>query len=172
MAHTTIGKRKRIRWLHFQKGHTIRDCASMVGVSYFQAYNAVKGRVKTGYSSRADKGTKRGPINKGHKAEMAEAIRTKSISQSASVSEFFNLQYMKTLEEINNRKMGVAERAKLLKDLTYAYRNMKQLELEEYIKRPDAILIARIMRRFDQLLTDDDVIRIYREEFEKLQAEK
>lgn len=165
---TTIGMRRRILQLHRQ-GRSNKVIADTLSISYFQVYNVVGRRVKTNYSPRADKGTKRETYVR---TKSVGEVTMKKLTQCDNIYDFLQAQLMQALGDLQKRKLNAADRVKVLKDVSYIQRNIKTLELEEYIQRPDALLIARIMRRFDHSLSDDDIIKVYREEYEKLKADQ
>jgi hypothetical protein len=170
--HTTIGKRRRILKLwraseeaqaRGERGASIKEIAGQVGVSYYQAYNVVRGRVKVKYSPRSDYGRRR---------RQEEGRRSFDVESMDHLDDFLMHQLTMALEDLNVKSnIEPAERVKILKDIAGLEKARKDRELERYLKRPDAILIARIMRRFNSTLTDDDVIRIFKEESTRLAAE-
>lgn len=167
---TTITQRKRILRL-FNQGRSLRAIAGDEGITYDQAYSIVSGRVKTTFAPRTDKGTTRKHYSRKDSTSM-DAARRKAIGEGESVYEFFRHQLIVAMEKLEKKKnLDPGVHVKILKDISYIKRNIQMLELEKHINRPDAVLIARLMRRFQPALTDDDIIKIYREEYERMIAE-
>ena len=145
----------------FGEGKKIPEIMTACNASYYQVYNAVSGRVKTKYSPRRDKG-----IPKGEKA--TNAI---DMNQFDSVDGFMKHKLMEALKDLNERRYDAAELVKIIKDVAMIERQINDRELQRYLRRPDAVLIARIMRRLSPALTDDEIIVIFKEEHEKLITE-
>jgi hypothetical protein len=159
---TNIGLRQRIIKL-YNSGKKIPEIMQELNLTYFQVYNTISGRVKLTRAPRSDKGKKRGLNN----LEEME-VNNKNLSDFQNIDEFLQYQLMQCLTDLANSQMTASERVKLLKDISAMQRNIEARKLETYMKRPDAVLIIRIMRRFKPELTDDEIIRIYNEEYEKM----
>jgi hypothetical protein len=138
----------------------------ILNLSYFKVYNVVQGRVKTKYSYRKDKGMSR---KVGEDEKLAEVVDLDSFED---VSDFLEHQIVLVARSMNKTKLSAEERLNMIKDLTGQQKNLQAMRLDKHLKNIDAVLIARICRRFDKDLSDDDIIRIVREEQEKLVAEK
>lgn len=172
---TNIGLRQKILKLYnelaaknpnWKKGMFISEIMKETGCSYFQVYNIIGGRVKLNRKPRADKGKKR---NKS--TEQSENQEEKELEDFDSIDESLQYHLMQCLKDLHATKLLVTEKVKLIKDISALQKNIEARKLEAYMKRPDAVLIIRIMHRFDSSLTDDDVIKIYNEEYEKLQRD-
>jgi len=136
----------------------------LTGCTYFQCYNAVNGRSKIDYSPRADKGTKRDSGSEPTKVPG-------KLEDFNSVEHFLKNQLMHCLQELQQKKIAVGERVRLLKDITQMQNKLQAQELESFIKRPEAVLIIRIMRRLKPKLTDEEMKRIYLEELENIKRD-
>lgn len=78
------------------------------------------------------------------------------------------LQFRFAISQLEaDKDMNVADRVVLLDKLASIRKLIQQIELEGHIKRTDAGVIANIIRRFQPESTNDDVVKIYREELEK-----
>lgn len=71
----------------------------------------------------------------------------------------------------NDNKLALASRVDLLYKAMRIRLHIQQVELESHLKRADALLIANIIRRFRPQATDDEIIKIYNEEIEKIKIE-
>ena len=144
----------------------IKVVADMCGVSYWQAYNTINARVKLDKSSRSDKGLSRknpeaanlGPSNA--KPEEFESLEV-----------FLEHQLTVTARDLSRRKYTPELRVRLLKEITAMKKNLDKQKIEGWISKPEAILIIKIMRRLAPKLTDDEIKKIYSEEYEKIQRD-
>ena len=157
---TTITTRKKILKAFQDEGKEIRQIMAELNLSYFQVYNVIRGRVKTTYASRSDKGGKR-----------SFKFPTKTLEEFNSPEEFLQFQLFETMRQLQNTSLAAWQRVKVIKDATRIQRDIRSHQLENMLKRPDAVIIARIMRRFEPKLTDDQIIQIYKEELDKIQRE-
>lgn len=71
----------------------------------------------------------------------------------------------------NNKSLVLSSRIDLLYKAMRIRVHLQQVEIESHLKRADALLIARIVRRFKPDATDEDVIKIYTEELMKLKEQ-
>ncbi|KAB2967523.1 hypothetical protein [Zoogloea sp.] len=164
MPRTSIPTRKKILKL-FKDDWSIQEIMDEMSLSYFKVYNVIQGRVKTRYSYRKDKGISR-KVREDEK--LAEQVDLESFSD---VHDFMEHQIVLVARTMNKTKLGAEERLKMIKDLASMQKSLQALKLEKHLQNVDAVLVARIMRRFDQKLTDDDIIRIVKEEQIKLAKE-
>lgn len=164
MPKTSIPERKKILRL-FKEGFNIKEIMDEMNLSYFKVYNVVQGRVKTGYSHRKDKGISR-KVSEDEK--LAEQVDLESFD---GVHDFMEHQIVVVARTMNKTKMSAEERLRMIKDLSAMQKNLQALKLQTHLQSIDAVLVARIMRRFDAKLTDDDIIRIVKEEEVKLAKE-
>ena len=67
----------------------------------------------------------------------------------------------------NDQNMSIANRVDLLYKIMRIRMFLQSVELESHIKRADADIIARIIRRFLPEATNDDIVKIYQEEYVK-----
>jgi len=164
MAKTSIPERKKILRL-FKDGFSIQEIMDEMNLSYFKVYNVVQGRVKTRYSHRSDKGISR-KVRDDEK--LAEQVDLEGFND---VHDFMEHQIVLIARTMNKTKLGAEERLKMVKDLSSMQKNLQSLKLEKHLQNIDAVLLARIVRRFDPKLTDDDIIRIVKEEQTKIAKE-
>ncbi|MEW5799973.1 MAG: hypothetical protein AB1728_13310 [Bacteroidota bacterium] len=135
-------------------------------ITYFKYYNVIKRRVKTKYSYRADKGKSR------KFSDDAKKKYEVDLYQFDDVEEFLEYQTGVIADEVNSATLSIEDRLKYTKDIVTIRTRLQNLKLEKHIGRADAMLISRIMRRLDPNLSNDDIIRIVKEEQAKLQAEE
>ncbi len=164
MPKTSIPERKKILRLH-KEGLNIQEIMDEMSLSYFKVYNVVQGRVKTGYAYRKDKGMSR-KVQGDEK--LSEQVDLESFSD---VHDFMEHQIVLVARTMNKTKLGADERLKMIRELSALQKNLQALKLEKHLQSIDAVLVARIMRRFDPKLTDDDIIKIVKEEETKLAKE-
>lgn len=162
---TSIPQRKKILKLFREEKMSIQDIMEEMNLSYFKVYNVVQGRVKTNYSPRADKGVSRS-IDEDER--MSEKVDLENFDD---VYGFLEHQIVLVARSMNKTKLGADERLKMIKDLTAQQKNLQALKLESHLGNTDAVLIARLLRRQKPDLTDDDIIRMVREEQTKLSTE-
>jgi len=165
MPRTSIPERKKILRLS-KEGFSIQEIMDEMNLSYFKVYNVVQGRVKTRYTYRKDKGISR-KVREDEK--LAEQV---DLQNFADVHDFMEHQIVLVARTMNKTKLGAEERLKMIKDLSAMQKNLQSLRLEKHLQNIDAVLLTRIMRRFDPKLSDDDIIRIVREEQTKLAKEQ
>lgn len=72
----------------------------------------------------------------------------------------------------NNQKLVLSARIDMLYKAMRIRVHIQQVELESHLKRADADVIASIIKRFLPDATDDQVIKIYTEEYHKWQLKK
>jgi len=155
---TNIGLRKKILKLSAE-GLGYTEIAQQTGTSYYQVWNIVNGRVKTNYSERKDKGYNR---------SSEEDTPITSAAEFETVEGYLRHVIYETINDINNNeKLSIDKKIRMLKDLTILQTKLKELEMESWIKTPQAQLVIRIMRRLKPELSDDEILTIYNEEREK-----
>lgn len=164
MPKTSIPERKKILKL-FKSGMDVKEIMDEMNLSYFKVYNVVQGRVKTKYGYRKDKGISR-KVTEDEK--LAEQVDLEDFND---VHDFLEHQIVLVARSMNKTRLSAEERLKMVKDLTAQQKNIQAMKLEKHLQNVDAALIARIMRRFNSTLTDDDVIRIFTEEKNKMTME-
>ncbi len=135
-------------------------------ITYFKYYNVVKRRVKTKYSYRPDKGKSRKYNDDAKKKYEVDLYKFDD------VEEFLEYQTGVLADEVNHSTLNIDDRLKHVKEIVTIRTRLQKLKLEKHIGRADAMLISRLMRRFDANLSNDDIIRIVKEEEAKLQAEE
>jgi len=144
------------------------DLANVYQVPVATVYNILSGRVKMDKGPRKDKGTVKGP----------QPTRCRGIPDvqnlldgGAESRELLEMQTISVLTELGSKRMNLIDRTKVLSDISRIQRQLKEQEIESHIKRADAQVIARIVRRFLPTATDADVIKIFREELDKWKNE-
>lgn len=165
---TNIGTREKIIKLYNTipgSNHgKIPKIMNMTGLTYWQVRNAIAGRVKLERSPRSDKGTTRNNSTKLEGARVSE----KKVTDFSSVEEFLEYQLLELSNELSDYEFTPSGRAKLIKEIAGISAKLKQQKIEGFIRRPEAVLIVRIMKRLEPDLTDDEIQKIYKEEYEKV----
>lgn len=133
---------------------TYGEVAAEFGVTYDQARTAHKqhtsGALRTSKSR-----SKRGKVE--------EIITT------TTADELIERQHLAALAELElDKKLGVSDRIEMLDTLCRIAKSSRTMRLEAHLKRLDAGVIARIVRRYEPDATDERVIEVYREETELL----
>jgi len=154
----TSSKRRKIYKQFYTKNCTIAQIAEEEGISYWQVYRVVNGEVKMNGSPRADKGRRRGKAN--------DIVPKWSLDDFIDLDDFQLFLLMDTLEELATETLSAQEKIRLVKDIEVIQTKIQQRQLQSAIKRPEAELIARIIRRFVPDATNADIIAIYQEELE------
>ncbi|MFZ4620966.1 MAG: helix-turn-helix domain-containing protein [Bacteroidota bacterium] len=157
MPKTSMPQRKKILKL-FKEGMDVKEIMDEMNLSYFKVYNVVQGRVKTKYGYRKDKGISR------KVAEDEKLSEQVDLENFNDVHDFMEHQIVLVARSMNKTRLSAEERLKMIKDLSSMQKNLQAMKLEKHLQNVDAALIARIMRRFNSTLTDDDIIRIFTEE--------
>jgi len=93
-------------------------------------------------------------------------IKSRIIAGSITDTEILKTQLNLCLAELeNNQEMNINSRMDLVAKAMRVKSQLQAIEIESHIKRFDAALIKAIIKRFNPAVTDDDVIRIYNEEY-------
>ncbi|MCE7856910.1 MAG: hypothetical protein DYG97_10250 [Ignavibacteria bacterium CHB3] len=165
---TNIGLRQKIIKVfnHLpEKEKTIKKVMDLTGCTYFQVYNALNGRVKLDRSPRADKGSSR--KNPADESPISNA----KPEQFETLEEFLEYQLTVSARDLAKRKYLPDVRIKLLKEITMMKQKLEAQKLEGWLRKPEAILIIRIMKRLNPKLEDSEIKKIYAEEYEKIQRD-
>lgn len=158
----TATKKKRIYKLFHQKDFTIPQIADEEQVTYWQVYRIVSGQTKIDGTPRADKGRSRKVVS-----QSGEIIEAKwSIDDFKDLDDFQLFLLMSALEDAATSKLTAFEKVQLVKNIEVVQTKISQRQLKGNIRRPDAEVIARIIRRFIPEASDNDIINIYQEEME------
>lgn len=165
---TSIGLRQRIIKVYNQlpeKDKSIKAVMDKTGCTYFQVYNAISARVKLNRSPRADKGVSRkNPLNG------APPTNAKP-EEFETLEEFLEYQLTISARDLSKRKYLPDVRIRLLKEITMMKSKLDASKLVAWLRKPEAILIIRIMKRLNPKLEDGEIKKIYAEEYEKIQRE-
>lgn len=142
--------------------------ADKLNVTYFQVYNTVNARVKLDRSPRSDKGERRKGVN-----ELAATLGPSNSKPEDfnSLEEFLEHQLVVSARDLSRRKYTPDMRVKLLKEITMMKDKLEKQKLEGWISKPEAVLIIKIMRRLKKEITDEEIKKIYAEEYEKIQRD-
>lgn len=152
----TAGAKKRIKKL-LDQDFKPAEVAEAIGCTINQV-NAVKyGRVKMNNKSRSDKGLKR--------ESMQLDNLDINISDNDSTDEILLKSLNAALVDLNSRTMKPDEKIIIIEKASRLHKNIEDRKLYKYMKRPDAELIIRVMRRLDPDLSVEEIKKIYLEEY-------
>jgi hypothetical protein len=167
---TNIGLRQKIvktfNSLPGESKSKIKLVADKLGLTYWQVYNAVSARVKLDRSNRSDKGLSR----KNPEAACLGPSNAKP-EEFESLEVFLEHQLTVTARDLSRRKYTPELRVRLLKEITAMKKNLDKQKIEGWISKPEAILLINIMKRLKPNITDDEIKKIYSEEYEKIQRD-
>ncbi len=164
----TLSKRKKIHELFFKKELDINQIAELENVTYWQVYRVINGVTKLDGSPRADKGKSRSLINDDGKLETVKW----SIDDFQDLDDFQLFVLMSALEDAASYEMLPDAKVKLVKDIEIIQTKITQRQLKGNIRRADAEVIARIIRRFKPDATNQEIVQIYKEEMEMYQRDR
>jgi predicted DNA-binding protein YlxM (UPF0122 family) len=161
-----IKTRREIFRLYNQEKISVESIADTYKVPPGTIYNILQQRVKLDKSPRADKGSKKG-------IQLPKLPTTdKLIRDGEPIETLLEIQAANTLIAIEKAKLTIVEKAKILETVARIQKQIHEQKIENHLKRPDAQVIARIVRRFMPEASEADVIKIFREELEKWKSEK
>jgi len=113
---------------------------------------------------------KSGKLNKYTKKIKSEPIE--KIRENKSPEDIIKSQYHTALAGLeSDRQIPAIDRINALEKLARTRKLLQSVELTEHIKRADADVIGAIIRRYNPDATDEDIIKIYKEELAKIQME-
>lgn len=136
---------------------SIREIANIFNVTYNQTVYAI---------NQYKKGDLH--INKRFKRK----VNVENILNKNTPEQLLELQYNQCLAEMTkDDKLDLSERMIYLEKLTKVRKSIIDISIIKHIKTIDAELYARTIRRFVPNATDDLILKIYNEEFEKWKAE-
>lgn len=153
----TASKRRKIYKQFYGKNLTISQIAEEESVTYWQVYRIVNGDVKLDGSPRIDKGTKRKRIPGGQAAKW-------KLDDFVDLDDFQLFLLMDTLEELAVAKLSAQEKIQIVRNIETIQTKIQQRQLQNSVRRPDAEVIARIIRRFKPGATNQEIVAIYEEE--------
>lgn len=128
--------------------------AEQFNITYDQAINAIAKN-------------KRGELKIGR-------VRTPKVDYKIDPNEnLLKKNYDKALASLDqSTHLDVLERISAIDKLTTISKTIQSMELQNHLKRLDADVIACIVRRFKPDATNEEIIKMYHEELEKLRGGK
>lgn len=130
----------------------IKDISLKFNVTYNQAYSAIQ-KYKAGLLKQ--------PKPKKDAPPPKELLELDTV-------EILKKTYHAAVAELNVcSDVRISDKITMLDKAFSMRKTLQQIELEGHIKKTDAAIIAAIIRRFAPDSTDEDIIKIYREEMEK-----
>lgn len=162
----TPSKRRKIYKLFHQKELSINEIQELENVTFWQVYRIVNGQTKLDGSPRSDKGKSRS-----NKSGYNETVKW-SVEDFKDLDDFQLFLMMSALEDAATAKLSPQDKVKLVKDIETIQTKIQQRQLQSNIRRPDAEVIARIIRRFKPKATNQEIVAIYKEELELWERNK
>ena len=127
---------------------TIGEIAGKYKCTYAQARNALQ-QYKAGMLNR----------ERPRKQDVSKILRDNKSS------DLFQKQFDLSLAMLEkDDRMPVGDRVVLLDKLAGINKTLQQISLQNHLKRTDAELIARVIRRYEPEASDETIIKIYHEE--------
>lgn len=163
-------ERRDIHRAYFNPGDNVKSTSELAreyGVPVATVWNILNGKVKMTKNHRLDKGVKRRRIPMDNKNYNPAEL----INAGWNVRQHIENQSLMILEQLPKARINLIDRTKIIADISRMERQRKEQEIEAHIKRTDAQVIARIVRRFMPQATDADVIKIFREELDRWKSE-
>lgn len=155
-----ITTRRKIFHLYNVEKISVASIADTFKTPVSTIYNILEQRVKLKKTPRSDKGSKKG-------LKLPKLPDTEGLMRDGEpVETLLEIQAAQTLVSLERAKLSIIEKAKVLETVARIQKQIHEQKIESHIKRPDAQVIARIIRRFVPQATDADVIKIFREEYE------
>lgn len=164
----TPAKKKKIYKLFHDKELNIPEIAELENVTYWQVYRIINGETKLDGSPRSDKGKSRSSVSESGEVEIVKW----SLEDFKDLDDFQLFLLMSALEDAATKNIDPLDKVKLVKDIEIIQTKIQQRQLKENIRRPDAEVIARIIRRFKPDASSKDVVQIYKEELELYQRDR
>jgi hypothetical protein len=164
----TKAKARKIYKLFHLKEMTIPQIMEEEAVTYWQVYRIISGVTKLDGTNRRDKGVSRKSVT-----EAGQVIEAKwSIEDFKDLDDFQLFLLMSALEDAASSNLDPIDKVRLVKDIETVQSKITQRQLRGNIRRPDAEVISRIIRRFKPEATNTEIINIYKEEAELYMRER
>lgn len=160
----TLGTKKKIWKLFYNDKKSIQAIVAELGVTYWQVYRVVNSQVKLNGKPRTDKGKSRS----GQTKEKASW----TINDFEDIDDFATFMMMEALEQSAKEKTSAKEKLDIAQKVNSIQTKIMERQLAGKLRRADAEVIARVIKRF---LPDADYkqcVEIYAEELEKYQRAK
>lgn len=134
--------------------------------TYWQIYNTISPR-EAKSTNQVDKDGK--IIKEKLKADKTiTEMPDVDLSDFTSIDKFIEHQLTVILAQLNDKKVTLEKRTFLVKHITEINKKLKAQQLDMHLKNADAKLVIAIMRRLKSDLTDDEILKVFAEESEKL----
>jgi len=166
----TASKKKKIHSLFYKQSLTIPEIAELENVTYWQVYRIINGQTKLDGSPRRDKGKSRSSVDESGNIDSVDSKW--SLGDFKDLDDFQLFLLMDTLQDVAVMNMSPGEKVKIVKDIEVIQTKIAARQLKNNIRRPDAEVIARIIRRFKPKVTNQEIVQIYKEELEMWQRSK
>lgn len=153
----TPGKRRKIRKLFYNPEDGVKRSINRIAedenVTYFQAYRAISGELKLDDTPRSDKGQRRGEKGKEPRFRMEDF---------EDVDDFLFFTLMDALEQSATENMIALDKVKLVKDIEVIQNKIQQRQLINKMRRPDAEVIAIVIRKYEPAADYKRIVEIYK----------
>ncbi len=134
--------------------------------SYWQVYNTIKPRdAKSAKQIDAEKNIIKDKIKADKTVTEMPVVDP---SDFVSIEKFIEHQLTVIITQLNDKKLTLEKRSKLIKEITETNKKLKQQLIENHLKNANARLIIRIMRRLQPEISDEEIMTIFKEESEIL----
>lgn len=90
------------------------------------------------------------------------------LSDFISIEKFIEHQLTVVIAQLNDKKLTLEKRTFLIKSITEINKKLKAQLLENHLKNANARLIICIMRRLQPEISDEEIMKIFKEESEKM----
>jgi hypothetical protein len=137
--------------------------------TYWQIYNTISPRdAKSGKLVKED-----GSIeSKKLKAERTVTeMPDVDYSDFPSFEKFLEHEITVVISQLNEKKVTIEKRTFILNKLADINKKLKAQLVESHLKNPDARIIISLMRRMKPDISDEEIIRIYKEESERIKKD-
>ena len=137
--------------------------------SYWQIYNTVNPRLPNDESLRDAEA--QGIEFEDEADSLLTNLPDEDLASFASVEKFIEHQITVIIAQLNSKRISLKERTLLIDKLVKINQRNKAQQLEHYLKNASAKLIIRLMRRMNTEITDEEILKAYKEEAENLKKE-
>jgi|GEM_PF-3266425 hypothetical protein len=92
-------------------------------------------------------------------------------SDFASIEKFVEHMVGVIASQINEKRVTLDKRVEILRKLTFINKTNKAQLMENHLKNPNARIVISLMRRMKPDISDEEIIRIYKEESERIKKD-
>lgn len=158
---TPLKVRREIYRLHHNSGISIKSLAETYGLSYQTIVNITSGRTNLTAKKRIAETTRR----------TKQDVEDYKQAKAKTITELLEDRSERMLRSLYLTKLKVMDEARVLEIASRVKRATDASKLEAHLKRPDAEVIARSLRKLKPDLTDERIIQIVNEVLTEIKAE-